>query len=201
MSESQLNETSEAGADESAEEPGPSTFEAGDKPDLSTTVHQIAGFMSRDEYKKGISKGDLAELRRISPDEPFTPALWKILLEYVPDDHLTEEREKRWAILLMAMGTCAGLHDPSTPFGAAMAEAGWSELRFVRLMRARGDSLAKEIRRLAQYLASKNQPANWADAAWLLFFQEGEHAERTRQNLARKYYRRLYAKERQGGDG
>jgi len=169
--------------------------------DLSSTVHSIAGYLARGEYEGGISTGDLAELRRINPDEPYTPALWRILLNFVPhDDTISEERERRWAILLMAMATCADLHDPSTDFGTALAEAGWSELRFVRLMEARDDNLDKQLRRVAQYLASKSQQANWADAAWLLFVQEGDHATATRQRIARSYYRRLYALENEAAD-
>lgn len=166
---------------------------------LSSTVHRVAGHLARDEHQGGISTGDLAQLRRIDPSEPYTPALWKILLELVPDGHrMGPERERRWAILLMAMGICAGLHTPSVPFGAALTEAGWSELRFVRLLRARGDRLAKELRRLAQYLASKNQRADWVDVAWLLFVQDGDHAEETRQRMARAYYRRLYTRNASG---
>ena len=167
--------------------------------DLYATTGKIASFISRDEYGEGgISKGALAQLRRISPDEPYTPALWKVLLKYVPDhDKLSAEKERQWAILLMAMGNCAGLHDPSTKFGKALAQAGWSELRFVRLMEARGDNLIKELRRLSQFLASKNQEANWTDAAYLLFVQNGEKAQDIRQNIARAYYRQLYIEENQ----
>lgn len=166
---------------------------------LRMTVHKIAGYMSRGPYEGGISTGDLAELRRVDPSSPFTPALWKILLNFVADhDKLSPEQERRWAMLLMAMGTCAGLHDSNTPFGKALAQAGWSELRFVRLMEARGDSLTKEVRRLAQYLASKNQSADWSDAAWLLFVQDGDKAEDIRQNIARDYYKQLYVEENQG---
>lgn len=161
---------------------------------LRMSVHKIAGYMSRDQYAEGgISKGDLAELRRIDPSEPFTPALWKILLEYVPQhDKLSTAQERQWAILLMAMATCAGLHTSETPFGKALAQAGWSELRFVRLMEARGDNLVKEIRRLAQYLASKSQQADWSDVAWLLFVQGGDKASDIRQHIARDYYKQLY---------
>lgn len=166
---------------------------------LRMTVHKIAGFMARDEYsERGMSTGDLAEVRRIDPSEPFTPALWKILLKFVPDhDKLSPHQERQWAILLMAMGTCVDLHTPAQRFGAALAKAGWSELRFVRLMEARGDNLVKEIRRLAQYLASKNQEADWSDAAWLLFVEEGDKAVDIRQNIARDYYKQLYIEENQ----
>ena len=166
-------------------------------PDLRITVGKIASYLTRDQYAEGgISTGDLAELRRIDPQEPFTPALWKILLKFVPNhERLSERQERQWAILLMAMGTCVGLHSPATPFGEALAKAGWSELRFVRLMEARGEHLVKQIRRLSQYLASKNQEADWSDAAWLLFVQEGKKATKIRQNIARDYYKRLYVEE------
>lgn len=168
---------------------------------LTSTVHSIARYLNRGEHEGGISTGDLAELRRINPDKPYTPALWKILFDHVPDhDQLSPSRERRWAMLLQAMATCVGLHEPSMDFGAALAEAGWSELRFVRLMEARGDNLDKQLRRLAQYLASKNQEANWAEAAWLLFVQEGEHAENTRQRIAKSYYKREYDEENEQAD-
>ena len=180
-----------------ADPPPSESEEAGDAPPLRITVHKIANYMQRDEYSEGgISTGDLAELRRIDPEEPFTPALWKVLLKYVPDDdRLSEEQERQWAILLMAMAHCVGLHKPGASFGAALAEAGWSELRFVRLMEAEGDHLVKQIRRLAKYLSSKNQEADWSDAAWLLFVQEGKKATKIRQNIARDYYKRLYVEE------
>lgn len=186
-----------------AEQPDAVAEQVDASTDLTATVHEIAGYLSRDPYAGGISTGDLAELRRIDPEEPFTPALWKILLEYHPNhEALDEEDERRWALLLMAMGNCAGLHNRSVSFGAALAEAGWSELRFVRLMDATGDSLVKHLRRLSQYLASKDQPADWSDAAWLLFVQrddEGkrEKANEIRQNIARDYYQRSYALENQ----
>ena len=168
-------------------------------PDLHITVGKIAGYMSRDPYSEGgISTGDLAELRRIDPGEPFTPALWKILLKFVPDHQkLSPARERQWAIVLMAMGTCAGLHNRGVHFGKALAKAGWSELRFVRLMEARDDHLVKEIRRLAQYLASKSQQADWSSAAWLLFVQHGDKASDIRQGIARHYYKQLYVEENQ----
>jgi CRISPR system Cascade subunit CasB len=140
--------------------------------------------------------GDLAELRRISPDEPYTPALWKLLLSYVPDSWTRgrdqDEKERRWAALFMGMSLAGGSHDPTVPLGRALAKSGWSELRFVRLLRARGDRLFHEVRRVAQYLNSKGQSTNWTDVAQLLLNQEGEWAEKHRLRIARAYYRTLH---------
>lgn len=146
-----------------------------------------------------LSTGDVAELRRISPEEPYTPALWKLLLAHVPESWTggaqRDEKERRWAALFMGMALTTGLHNPGLPLGRALVAAGWSELRFVQLMRDRGTGLVERVRRLAHYLAGKSQQANWADIAQLLFNQEGEWAERHRRHIARDYYRALFNRE------
>lgn len=143
--------------------------------------------------------GDQAALRRVSTDRPVTPALWKVLLALRQGDspggvgqHIWE---RRWALLLMGMAHCAGLHDYDMPLGEALATAGWSETRFVRLMEAGPDALPNLVRRMAQYLASKRQAANWDDVRRLLFYHHGETAEEIRLDIARTYYRTLYAQE------
>jgi CRISPR system Cascade subunit CasB len=160
---------------------------------MNRAIGKIAKRMEPDGT---MSTGDQAELRRISPENPYTPALWKRLFEYdLEDDWLglgQEVYERRMATLLMGMAHCAGHHNYNVSLGTALAEAGWSELRFVRLMEARGETLETLLRRLAQYLASKGQDANWADVAWLLLRQEGDNAERTRLGIARQYYGTLH---------
>jgi CRISPR system Cascade subunit CasB len=150
--------------------------------------------------RAGFSTGDLAELRRIDPAQPYTPALWRTLIAYDIDDGwgdgtLRETLEERWAALLMGMAYTVGLHDPSLGLGTALAEAGWSETRFVRLMESRDKRLTEEIRRVAQYLSAKSQPANWAQVAGLVLDQDSDWAERQRRKIARDYYRRLNHKE------
>jgi len=163
---------------------------------LTTAVGKIARRM---EPKGEMSSGQLAELRRISPENPFTPTLWKLLYEYDLQDAWLgldqDTYERRMATLLMGMAHCAGLHDYGTRLGEALAESGWSELRFVRLMEARGETLEALMRRLAQYLASKGQKANWVNVAWLLLGQDGDRAETTRLGIARDFYGTLYRKE------
>lgn len=163
---------------------------------LGRTVGKLNALFQGDG---GLSTGDMAELRRVEPDEPYTPALWKLMmdldLEGTPRWLSQEQRETRWAALLMGMAMTAGLHDYNEPLGAALARAGWSELRFVRLLRSRGTRLVEEIRRMAQYLGSKDERANWVDVGRLLFSQEGSPADSYRRNIARHYYRALYQKE------
>ncbi len=168
--------------------------------DPSEQLRKAVGTIARRMGTEGgMSSGQLAELRRISPENPFTPALWKLLYEYDLQDAWMgldqNTYERRMATLLMGMAHCAGLHDYGTPLGRALAESGWSELRFVRLMEARGETLEALIRRLAQYLSSKGQPANWVNVAWLLLGQDRDHAETTRLRISRDYYGALYRKE------
>src|SRR5699024_6508557 len=106
-----------------------------------------------------------------------------------------EQWERRWATLLMGMAHCAGLHSYDTSFGKALAAAGWSELRFVQLMRGDEETLETHLRRVAQFLSSKNQQADWSDVARLLFFQSGEAAEDVRLSISRDYYSELYQQE------
>jgi CRISPR system Cascade subunit CasB len=169
----------------------------------TATLHSVIGKVDH-ALRHQLPTGDVAELRRVSPEEPYTPALWKLLLSHVPESWTAgpdrDEKERRWATLFMTMATAAGLHDPSVPLGTALARAGWSELRFVRLMQDRGQGLAVRLRRLAQYLNSKSQPADWTDVASLLREQDGEWAERHRRRISRDYYRTLHRIE-SGGQG
>lgn len=165
--------------------------------DLGKAVGRIAAMMNQDGR---MSTGEMAELRRISADEPFTPALWRTLLALDLNAHpqwmKPATRERRWAVLLMTMTLAPQLHQFEISLGRALADAGWSELRFVQLMRARDTQLAQHLRRVAQYLAGKNQQANWTDIALLLFYQSGEAAENIRLKIARNYYHALYKAEK-----
>lgn len=157
-------------------------------------VGTIAALLAKEG---AMSTGARAELRRISPQNPYTPALWKLL--YDQDLHEPwlkmdqDVYERRMATLLMGMAHCAGLHQYNVPLGRALAEAGWSELRFVKLMEARGETLEVHVRRMAQYLASKGQSANWVDVGWLLLGQDRDSAQETRLRISRSYYGTLHA--------
>lgn len=161
---------------------------------------KIVGKVANMMQKEGaLSTGEMADLRRISPDQPFTSSLWRILmmldLDHSPGWIRQELWERRWATIFMGMAHCTGLHSYDTSFGEALAEAGWSELRFVQLMRAKDETLETHLRRVAQFLASKNQEANWTDVARLLFFQSGNAGEKVRLSISRDYYSKLYKKE------
>lgn len=155
-------------------------------------VGKIAGLLQ----SAGLSAGDRAALRRLDPEAPFSPVLWKVLV-YLEDEGApvqidNEKDERSWAALIMCMACCIEpnryLHDYRIPLGRALVEAAWPPGRFEQLMRARGTQLIVLLRRMAQFLASRNQPANWSDVADLIFEQEGDQANAVRLRIARSYY-------------
>ena len=186
----------------------PSEQVTADEPDAEAKIdpesfgkrlNRAVGTVAKRMQSGALSTGDMAELRRISPSAPYTPTLWRVLHELGEQDAprwmSQMQWERRWAALFMGMAFGSGLHDYNVPLGRALAEAGWSEVRFTRLMEEKkGRGLATRVRRLAQYLASKKQRANWADVARMLFYQSGEAAENIRLGVARSYYRAVYAK-------
>lgn len=142
--------------------------------------------------------GDIAELRRLDPTDPSSAAFWKIagsVLE--PDGWLRggsetqTEDERRWAIILRAIAALAPLHTPGRRFGAALAEGQLSEIRFVRLLRARGEMLRRETRTVASFLASKAVRVDLAGLASLVLSEGAEWEEDVRRCIARDYYGEL----------
>lgn len=198
--------------------PAASSSTAPDDPSESRLSHvdaadAIAGRL--DPIEGDLSTGDRAELRRIEPDTPFTPTLWKLLLDYGVEDPppwwtpSSKEREeewgRRWATLVMGMAHCAGLHERGNPydrgeeFGETLYETGWAEARLVRLLETPPDRLHEPLRRLAQYLSSKGEAADWTAVARLLLDTD-EDAEKTRLAIARGFYRAEYEDEKESSD-
>jgi CRISPR system Cascade subunit CasB len=164
-----------------------STPREGDE--LGRKIAQAAHLLNPDR----LGTGPLAELRRLDPAQPYTPALWRVLTS-LDLSARSEADERAWAVLLCAMALHLGAHRGDARLGLALADAGWSELRFVRLMRAQDEALERLILQMARFLASKHQPVNWTDVGGLLMLQDTDTSERHRRRIARDYYRALYAK-------
>ncbi|MDP2312727.1 MAG: type I-E CRISPR-associated protein Cse2/CasB [Pseudomonadota bacterium] len=139
---------------------------------------------------KGVAPGDLARLRRLDPDASADFAFWRVMARYAPNElaRAGEGAERRWMVVLSALATLQGLHDGSKRLGTALGEAGFSELRLSRLMRAEDDALAPEVRAAARYLASKGKSANLVDLAQLVLAPEGPQAEQVRRRIASAYF-------------
>ena len=170
----------------------------GEGKSLSWLVARLAGVI-----EKEMGAGDVAGLRRLRPEDPASSAFWKVMASYVRENWnmpvsgpALDDAERRWACLLSALARAKGLHTHAIEYGKALAEANYSELRFVRLLRAEDKALFKEIELAAEYLNSQAQPANWAQAAELLFTRDEEKAESLRRRISRDYYKALNKKEK-----
>lgn len=152
------------------------------------------------ESIRQMSPGDRAELRRARADEPGGPAFWRLAVHVLaPANEISlegagrEHRERRWAVILAALATIEDLHAPGIRLGRALARAGLSELRLVRLLRASDDGLFHLVRTTVHYLSSKREPVDCADIA-LLVLSDGRSDEASvRRRIARDYYANLEA--------
>ena len=85
-------------------------------------------------------------------------------------------------------------HSFERSFGEALAETGYSEPRFVRLLRAEGHDLAREARVAAAWLAARaDVKANWEQPARLLLGRPwlglNTRDKAASHGLARSYFR------------
>ena len=162
------------------------------------SLDQVVAGLSRRLDAARIGTGDLAELRRMSASD-FPPAFWRFYLEAVPRD-LREpggrpdyRLDRAWAALIRAMAEMApNPLDFQVSFGRALASVGYSEHRFVRLLRAEGGDLARELRVAARRLALGGAGrANWMAPAHLLLagLVPCPKRESVTHGLARDFFR------------
>jgi CRISPR type I-E-associated protein CasB/Cse2 len=83
-------------------------------------------------------------------------------------------------------------HHPRRRLGHAAAEAGLAEMRFLRLLRDSGDTLAATVRGVVHSLASKNESIDWVDLARLVLSEGHDWGESVRRSLARDFYGRAH---------
>jgi CRISPR system Cascade subunit CasB len=108
---------------------------------------------------------------------------------YLPGEHDRRiDSETRWAVVVLGLAHLGDLHVGERRLGHALAEAGYSELRFARLLQADSEQLVDELPLLARFLAAKGVPADWSTAARLILSAGRSDEEDTRRHLARDYY-------------
>jgi len=155
-------------------------------PSLATIVARLAHMMEDGE----LGTGDLAGLRRLDADAPAQPAFWKIMAGVVArEGPLSATAEGRWACVLSGMARMAPHHnDRRRPVGRVLAEAGYSETRLMRLLRADWPLLGDHVRRLCGFLASKAEPLDWLEFASFILSTDPTKSEEARRRIARDYY-------------
>jgi CRISPR system Cascade subunit CasB len=178
-----------------------------ERPNLNDTIYAIGRTLAE------LDPGPLAELRRMSleGDAAGAPYFWRLAARH---DFGSGERLLTWAriVQLMAIltdkGTAEGKrspHDTARGFGSALCDGGdpgWgigttkprpmlSELRFARLLAAKGPMRLDLMDRAVRALGASKPPGagvNCNDLAWFLLDPDNPaHARK----LARNYYARL----------
>jgi len=135
-------------------------------------------------------RGEIASLRRLNVEEPFSPEFWKFVVTYIsPDRPLTPEEEKSWAAIISGMAKMAPFHHcKGRSLGKVLAEEKFTEQRLLKLLRLQGHHLRAGIRRLAIFLSSRAEPFDWTTIAALLLTQDPEKNEEIRRRIARDYF-------------
>ncbi len=141
-----------------------------------------------------LGRGDAAELRRLNPDQPWSAVYWRLLASFTRKElfriggKTQDDAEKRWSVVLRALVHTGELNNPEARLGRALAEAGYHELRMVRLLRAREEALLDEVSRVAKFLSVKAEPFDFCELASLIENGDRPWAEKFRANVARSYY-------------
>ncbi|MBB4199538.1 hypothetical protein CCR94_01235 [Rhodoblastus sphagnicola] len=144
-------------------------------------VNEVRGLLNAER------RGDLAELRRLDPDQPQAPAFFRILARVAPEAGVESMRRYAHYLRILALNPDALSNDR---LGAVMAAAGLSESRVQRMLTARGESLHDQLRLIARRLANAgNVP--WSGFRDLLLTTDEDKVERKRMMIARDYWRAL----------
>ena len=162
----------------------------------------FASQMAHTEFRRG----DIADLRRMDPDEPGAAVFWRLLAQ---QDLLGDPAvESRWALILHGIalmaptssgdGVARTAHNGNMPVGRALLLGGedrrekglYSETRFNRLLTARGPMLRALLARMFRMLAAANVSLNWREMAQFILNEgdDEEAAEQARRRMARAYY-------------
>lgn len=162
--------------------------------------HEIIGRLAHAiQYETFLSPGDVAELRRMSPELP-APAFWRIvasLLEPVlpAGGEARDRAERAWATLISALAYAKGAHSPR-PLGRAFIEAGVTEDRLEALLRADEAVLPERLRTVVHLADSRRVSLDFDALARLsLHPPDQPRGQTVRRRIARDYYAALYRKE------
>ena len=146
-----------------------------------------------------LDPGSTAALRRGLQDGAGAAAFWKLMAKYDPARELRRDAEDGWSVLIQAIAILTpkgrrhengkdprlSPHDPHVPMGAALHDAGVSELRLARLLTAPPSMRRVLTVRLCRRLAAADQ-CRFDLRTLANFIRYGGDAGR---RIAKEYYR------------
>lgn len=141
-------------------------------------------------HADGFPNGERARLKRMGIGGPTPLTYHRFLLRFVPERWHRDSQALAWRTLIAALARQhQNPHNPSLPFGRALAECDYSELRLESLLAADDRVLATLAMRATTRLAAERARCNWKDIAGLLFALNDDTRERINQRIARDFYR------------
>lgn len=141
-------------------------------------------------HSEGFPNGERARLKRMGLGGRIPLVYHRFVLRHIPERWQGERQAKAWQTLISALARHhRNPHNPAIPFGRALADAGYSEMRLESMLAADGRVLATLVLRAASRLATARLQCNWKDIAWLLFASDDESRERINERIARAFYR------------
>ena len=184
--------------------PGPEAQDENSQPWPERAVRMAGTISLYAEHRRG----DLAELRRMDPDEPDAAAFWRLMAQY---DLLnsSEDVERKWGLIIHGIalmtptnrgeGNPNTAHNGSMPVGRALYLGGesqrsaafYSEARLNRLLTSGGPMLRTLLGRKFRMLAANGVAFNWREMAQFILNEgyDEDAAEQNRRRIAREYYR------------
>ena len=185
------------------------TRSVGERPGWGYTAASLAAHLARGDFPRG----DLAALRRMSPNGADAAAFWRLAAQH---DLLGSTRlERKWALIIHGIAvmtpTVGGrsAHDPARRVGAALYLGGeldrttgfYSETRLNRLLTARGTMLQILLARMFRMLASAGVSFDWREMARFVLVDgyNEQDAEQSRRRVARAYYQQQRRQAPPGG--
>lgn len=148
--------------------------------DTDRIVQRIAEKFANPDF----ARGDLADLRRMDPDDPSALVFWRLMAEYgLPDNAVSVSQ---WALIMNGMAIMTPTANADIPVGRALFLVGsYSEARLNRLLVSRGTMFRDLLRRMFRILASAKQPVDWEEMATLIL----NDSDAARLKIASYYYR------------
>lgn len=181
-------------------------------PTLPERLTSVVSLLVREMTTGLIGPGEQAALRRNwnlgAARAAAELAFWKIVVRVLEPQELYRDRlmelplaelERRWRVILAAIATLYLQHSSPAQLGAALAQAGLSEHRILRVLKAEGAGLEAGVRALVHQLASSGTRVNLAELAEIVFFDGSRHDDQIRRRVALSYYRAREATEKTSG--
>ena len=140
------------------------------------------------------TKGDIAQFRRLDVKrrQIHDAAFWRLAATLLDpellDEGSSEQRGSQWMAIVQAVAVAYRVHVPKVRIGRSMQLADVSERRLMRLLRAEGDGLLSEARRVARQLQSQGQGVDLADFATLILSDDATDREKVRRGIASDYF-------------